>query len=116
MGKEKLAGKSVKKVRMPRRQRRADTVLIAFVRAVQDGPTATDPHKAAKERNDIREMLLNNFSSISVWLFKQARARTQASDACGARLDAPACSPRRLTISAPTRSCRPRSWTPSSRR
>jgi len=30
-----------------------------------------DPAKAAKERNDIREMLLDNFESINVWLFKQ---------------------------------------------
>lgn len=32
---------------------------------------ATDPAKAAKERNDIRDLLGNNFESINVWLFKQ---------------------------------------------
>jgi hypothetical protein len=30
-----------------------------------------DGRAAAKERNDIRQMLLKNFSSIDVWLFKQ---------------------------------------------
>lgn len=30
-----------------------------------------DPARAAKERNDIRQMLLDNFASISVWLLKQ---------------------------------------------
>jgi len=46
MGKEKLGTKSLK-------------------------PTSNDPYKAAQERNDIRDLLIANFESINVWLFKQ---------------------------------------------
>ncbi len=33
--------------------------------------SAVDPAKAVKERNDIRQLLKENFASINVWLFKQ---------------------------------------------
>jgi hypothetical protein len=38
----------------------------------KSGPGGSnDPLKAAKERNDIRELLNENFQSVNVWLFKQ---------------------------------------------
>lgn len=41
------------------------------------GGSSNDPLKAARERNDIRELLVNNFQSVNVWLFKQPATADQ---------------------------------------
>jgi len=40
-------------------------------KSLKTAPGQLDATKAAKERNDIRQMLLDNFQSVNVWLFKQ---------------------------------------------
>jgi len=45
--------------------------VVKDLRSAGGKNNGADPAKAAKERNDIREMLLDNFESINVWLVKQ---------------------------------------------
>ena len=76
MGKEKVVQSLKEKVRLDL-DLNCLLILIRSVHHIISSHLITTSHsqphdsKGAKERNDIRELLLENFESIQVWLFKQ---------------------------------------------